>query len=406
MKNFLNVKNIKFKAIICFTIFFESIIFAQELSPKVKFIKGNFKDKQIAVKQAALLGDYKLAYDALNFCLSSKQILGNDKDLETLVLESLNVLSNNANNDFSNANFAEKDGNLSLGSVFSAIFNNFDSDEIRTKILVLFKENPSVANVSLVNNFVSENMQTAGEMSGALIEAIKGFEFYGNNTSFRLLFIADILEVWPEYDEILENSYGTLAIYSENEILHILSSVPVEKKITILEKLNKNSKISQKIRGEVAENALSQSINYIGGNLNTESEFSQEDLHLQKLALDTISLTKWTRASELANEYFEIAKKQYELKNISAESFSQIIKDISSVATSKTDKILSKYLDFLNKSAEQNLPLDMNVVLSVINALGDLGNKAAFDYLLYVTYLDYPEEVTTAARNALAKLKW
>lgn len=395
--------NIKFKTIIFLTIFFESLLFAQELSPKVKFLKGNFEDKQIAVKQAALIGDYKLAYDSLNFCLSSKQILENDSDLENLVLESLNALSKT---DVLNANFSEKDENLNFTSVFSAVFNNFDSDEIRTKILILFKENPSVANIALVNNYVSENMQTAKEMNSVLLEAIKGLEFYGNSTSFRLLFIADILEVWQDYDEILENSYGTLSIYSENEILHILSSVPVEKKILILQKLNKNPKISQKIRGEVAENALSQSINYIGENLNTESEFLQEDLQLQKLALDTISLTKWTRASELANKYFEIAKNQYELKNISAEVFSQIIKDISSVATSKTDKILSEYLDFLNKSTEQNQAVDMNVVLSVINALGDLGDKAAFDYLLYVTYLDYPEEVTTAARNALSKLKW
>lgn len=400
MKDF---SNIKFKTIIFLTIFFESLLFAQELSPKVKFLKGNFEDKQIAVKQAALIGDYKLAYDSLNFCLSSKQILENDSDLENLVLESLNALSKT---DVLNANFSEKDENLNFTSVFSAVFNNFDSDEIRTKILILFKENPSVANIALVNNYVSENMQTAKEMNSVLLEAIKGLEFYGNSTSFRLLFIADILEVWQDYDEILENSYGTLSIYSENEILHILSSVPVEKKILILQKLNKNPKISQKIRGEVAENALSQSINYIGENLNTESEFLQEDLQLQKLALDTISLTKWTRASELANKYFEIAKNQYELKNISAEVFSQIIKDISSVATSKTDKILSEYLDFLNKSTEQNQAVDMNVVLSVINALGDLGDKAAFDYLLYVTYLDYPEEVTTAARNALSKLKW
>lgn len=400
MKDF---SNIKFKTIIFLTIFFESLLFAQELSPKVKFLKGNFEDKQIAVKQAALIGDYKLAYDSLNFCLSSKQILENDSDLENLVLESLNALSKT---DVLNANFSEKDENLNFTSVFSAVFNNFNSDEIRTKILILFKENPSVANIALVNNYVSENMQTAKEMNSVLLEAIKGLEFYGNSTSFRLLFIADILEVWQDYDEILENSYGTLSIYSENEILHILSSVPVEKKILILQKLNKNPKISQKIRGEVAENALSQSINYIGENLNTESEFSQEDLQLQKLALDTISLTKWTRASELANKYFEIAKNQYELKNISAEGFAQIIKDISSVATSKTDKILSEYLDFLNKSTEQNQAVDMNVVLSVINALGDLGDKAAFDYLLYVTYLDYPEEVTTAARNALSKLKW
>ena len=46
------------------------------------------------------------------------------------------------------------------------------------------------------------------------------------------------------------------------------------------------------------------------------------------------------------------------------------------------------------------------VVLSVIKALGGLGDKAAFDYLLYATYLDYPSDVTDAARLALAKLKW
>ena len=46
------------------------------------------------------------------------------------------------------------------------------------------------------------------------------------------------------------------------------------------------------------------------------------------------------------------------------------------------------------------------VVLSVINALGGLGDKTAFDCLLYVTYLNYPEAVVKAAKTALTKLKW
>ena len=45
-------------------------------------------------------------------------------------------------------------------------------------------------------------------------------------------------------------------------------------------------------------------------------------------------------------------------------------------------------------------------MLSLINSLGEMGDKAAFDSLLYATYLDYPEEVIAAAKNALAKLKW
>jgi hypothetical protein len=38
--------------------------------------------------------------------------------------------------------------------------------------------------------------------------------------------------------------------------------------------------------------------------------------------------------------------------------------------------------------------------------LGDLGDKTAFDYLLYVGYLSYPETVKKASRDALARLAW
>ena len=49
---------------------------------------------------------------------------------------------------------------------------------------------------------------------------------------------------------------------------------------------------------------------------------------------------------------------------------------------------------------------DEEVLLAVIESLGALGDKAAFDNLLYVTYLPYSETITTAARTALAGLKW
>lgn len=97
---------------------------------------------------------------------------------------------------------------------------------------------------------------------------------------------------------------------------------------------------------------------------------------------------------------------EYEKNLVTAQEFAMAITNIAAVATSDTGQVLSSYLDFLNKSTEQNKAPVEAVVLSVINALGGLGDKSAFDYLLYVTYLDYPETVTTAAREALAKLKW
>jgi hypothetical protein len=47
-----------------------------------------------------------------------------------------------------------------------------------------------------------------------------------------------------------------------------------------------------------------------------------------------------------------------------------------------------------------------SVVLALIFALGELGDKTAFDTLLYVTYISYPLEVIDAAKASLAKLQW
>ena len=46
------------------------------------------------------------------------------------------------------------------------------------------------------------------------------------------------------------------------------------------------------------------------------------------------------------------------------------------------------------------------IALALIGALGRIGNKSSFDTLLYVTYVNYPEPVIAAARDALARLKW
>ena len=47
-----------------------------------------------------------------------------------------------------------------------------------------------------------------------------------------------------------------------------------------------------------------------------------------------------------------------------------------------------------------------SVVLALISALGELGDKTSFDALLYVTYLSYPPEVVDEAKKSLAALNW
>ena len=60
----------------------------------------------------------------------------------------------------------------------------------------------------------------------------------------------------------------------------------------------------------------------------------------------------------------------------------------------------------MNVKAENGEPYSSNLVLSVIKMLGALGDKVAFDNLLYVGYLPYDDAVIEASRIALAGLKW
>jgi hypothetical protein len=63
-------------------------------------------------------------------------------------------------------------------------------------------------------------------------------------------------------------------------------------------------------------------------------------------------------------------------------------------------------LQFINAQTEQGAPFDEDILLASIAALGKLGDKAAFDYLLQIGYLQYTEAIKRAAKEALLKLRW
>jgi hypothetical protein len=67
-------------------------------------------------------------------------------------------------------------------------------------------------------------------------------------------------------------------------------------------------------------------------------------------------------------------------------------------------RVLSVYLDTLNRITEYDRPYDTQIVLGVVENLGRLGYALAYDAVFYATILDYPQGVKDAAREALAAL--
>ena len=116
---------------------------------------------------------------------------------------------------------------------------------------------------------------------------------------------------------------------------------------------------------------------------------------------------KWTRASGTVIGYFDIAEKEYSSGKLSENNYVNVIAGLKETSPIESVPKLSAYLNKLNKNMENHSEaVSEPVVLEVINTLGAIGDKNAFDSLLAVTYYAYSDKVIAQARVALAKLKW
>ena len=186
------------------------------------------------------------------------------------------------------------------------------------------------------------------------------------------------------------------------ESINIIQDVNFESLRKIYGIYTKNSKISKNNLCTISEIVLNKSILLMGNSL----QVSKDDIDLQITALKTLSENKWTRASTTALSYFQIAEKLYEAKTMNSEDFTVVISSLSSITPVTAVSPLTSYLEELNRQKEAGADVASDVVLSVIKTLGAIGDKSAFDSLLAVTYLNYEESILSAAREALAGLRW
>ena len=89
-----------------------------------------------------------------------------------------------------------------------------------------------------------------------------------------------------------------------------------------------------------------------------------------------------------------------------ADRADEINKELKQKFSDYSGKDAEKIITGWSKTLEKGNSVSSEIALAVINTLGAIGDKAAFDSLLAVTYLNYEESVLTAAREALSGLRW
>lgn len=356
-----------------------------------KFIKGNLTDKTAAVRQAAEEESALLSTEAIDFVLKNSEKLGDDRDLAALAVAGI---------------FAVPDVDSATETKLMTLFSGFHDATVQTAVLDKLYSLPdgsvSTTTIKTVNLWIAAAAASKDSENDVQKAAINLLGKVGNGDSFKYLFECYNQNIWPAEENVLRQSLENLSPKSLPEIIKLISSGSVDSVTAVSDLLLKNDKITDFFKAEIAENILSETIYIVKGN----PDKTKDTIDLQMTALKILSTNKWTRATELIEKYFSLAQQEYKDKFLSEEQFATVIQYTSSFATGGIVKALVDYLGSLNNDAsEGKFPAD-TIILTVIQSLEKLGDKSAFDNLLLVTYMDYPESVVAAARDALSRLKW
>jgi len=373
-------------------------IFAVGSNNQKRFVKGTVADKTEAVRSASDKEILDLAKAAIEFSVNYKDLLGEDPELAELVISGIECLPYEY---LENASTAEK---TSIANRLLTVYGLFSEANVRSVVLEKFTNSPlPVENIVTQLNVYVKSVDPAAADPELIKQVVSTLEKIGNSDSFEILFRVRSESRWEPFYAEIENAIAILAKQSEQKILELISAGNVKDCMQMLNLIAKNSQTEQILSAQIAENVLSRTI-YIYENT---TKLSEDLIPLQIDSFNLLAKNNWTRASATAVRYLKNAETEYTQKVLPENEYCKIIVSVIKIAPIGAIQPLSSMLVALNrqKEANQQEPSEP-VMLSIINSLGEAGDKNAFDALLSVTYFEYPDSVVAAARNALAKLKW
>lgn len=368
-------------------------------SSRIKFIKGNISDKTAAVREASDSEAEELASAAIDFAVENKPELGDDRDLDGLAVAGVLALPSA---DVAAYDQADKDA---LAHKFQQLFTLFTGDTVRIAVLnkaAMLKDSVRFDSFAQMLNDFLQNTVGSDSDSGVVKAVVNTLGIIGDSQSFMVIYGCVAQKKWPQYVNEMNNALALLADKAVPQIIGIIQEGNTKTIRSLFDLLCRGEQNSASFKAEIAENVLSETI-YTADNA---SSVTKETVSLQLDAMRVISQLKWTRSSAVLISFFNLAKREYSAGVMTDDEFVEVVNGTAAVAPMDSSPVLSAYLMELNKLTEAGTQVSSKVVLSVINALGAVGDKSSFDALLYVTYVNYPENIIAGARDALARLKW
>ncbi|MCR5436279.1 MAG: HEAT repeat domain-containing protein [Treponema sp.] len=387
------------RCFLCISLIILSVnLYSQELQKK--YLKGSLTEKTQVIKEASGTDSVWLSDKSMTFIKENAELLYNDRDFENFTITTIYSLPKEYINTKS-----ERDKKAAAGT-FMNLYKIYDnSPNVQIAILTKIEQFREIIPTDEFAVFLNEELSSFNLTNSrktlfkSLVSALGSI---GNNHSFKLLYNLYDTDSYRELNDEISASLVELIPVSMDEAISIVKSKDINKINSFFKIITKNNNIQQKFLSEIAENLLNETILL----LSSSPDKKELIVNLQMNSLSVLTSSKWTRASNSMLNFFAAAKNEYKQGILNDDQFSTVIEALIIIAPLEAVNPLIDLLGEYNNDVENNRKVSTNVVIAVINTLGALGDKTAFDILLSVTYLSYPEKVLSAAQTALAGLKW
>ncbi len=392
----LNMKKIFFVAFYIFSFYLGNIFAVGDSYTQIQrdFIIGDINTKEKIIINAA--GTDKREFipvylEALNFIEDHYEIFENNEQflkIGTMAIHKLGILN-------------EKKALKDIRYLFSAV----DNDELKIVCLnalvsLIEKDADFIAYLNTkYEEGLSDLIQGKIFNIGLLIAYSNGLGKFADASSFDLLFKTLFYPVDESLKEAVTKALKNIFFDYSVEILKRMNQKDIQYIKTLYALSKENKQISNQKLGEISEAVLTFAIENLEQN-------PEEAKILILETLPVLSDLKWNRASKNINSFFYTAQTAWQASAFSTADLIKIINCMGNMGTLETAQNLSIFLGVLNSQTEKTSQYNEELVLSLIKAIGKLGSKTAFDYLLFVEYLSYSETIKVQARKAIEELKW
>jgi hypothetical protein len=371
------------------------------LAYRRNFARASLSTKLELLKEASSRSDASMGslYDmALRFAVDNSALLGADPQLKDLA-----VL---AATETGKAAYSQSIDDL------WALFQGFMDQDVRKAAVTAlgFAGSGESRVAENLNAFLaSQNslFRSGSQPEYPALEAcIDALGILGDGSSFPVLFSAYVAGYSPVLADKAAKALGSIKGDYRGYLLRVIAKNPPLEKSAAYAAGLANPNFGDDDRGALAEGALSAALDATVQPGSYSPVEVQSIRELRLASIRELRALKWQRASPLAISHFKLMLGDYAKGAASKADFLEAIGCLGSMGSTEAAQALALYLQFINGQTEQGSPYGEEILLASIGALGDLGDKAAFDYLLQIGYLQYSDAVKRAAKDALLKLRW